>query len=79
MYILDTPFKRDNKVEDWSDMVKNANLVSEESTISPIKDGEGLERRIDFGHISSVQGTPAKTIQDLEYRASPVLSRNLKK
>ena len=71
--------EEDNKVEDWSDMVKNANLVSEESTISPMKEGDGLERRKDFGHIFSVQGTPAKTFQDLEYEASPVLSRTLRK
>ena len=67
-----------DKVETWSDIVKNANLVSEESTISPLNDGEGLMKRIDFGHISSVQGTPAKTLQVLEYEASPVLSRSSK-
>ena len=45
---------------------------------SPLNDGEGLMKRIDFGHISSVQGTPAKTLQVLEYEASPVLSRSSK-
>ena len=67
-----------DRAEYWSDMVKNANLVSEESTISPTKDGEGLKKKIDFGHIASVQGTPAKPPHDLEYVPSPVLSRTLK-
>ena len=68
-----------SKAKDWSDIVRNADLVSEESSISPTKEGEGLKRKIDFGHISSVQGTPAKPLQDHEYEASPVLSRNIKK
>ena len=68
-----------DKAEDWRDKVRNANLVSEESTISPTKEGEGLKKRINFGHISSVQGTPVKPVHDLEYKASPVLSRTLRK
>ena len=48
-----------NRDEAWRDAVKEAHLVSDEATISPGKEGEGLKKPLDLGIITSVTGTPS--------------------
>ena len=62
--------------EDFDDKVRSADLVSDEATITPTKAVEGLQKRLDYGLISSVQGTPAKAKKDQEYQPSPVFTKS---
>ena len=58
----------------WSEAIETAELVGE-STISPAKVGEGLQRKPDHGTVLSVTGTPNK-LSFADSPASPILSRS---
>ena len=63
-----------NRDEAWRDAVKEAHLVSDEATISPGKEGEGLKKPLDLGIITSVTGTPSKMmIQEPNHISSPII------
>ena len=67
----------ENKDEEFRKAIEEAELVGE-STISPVKDGDGLQKRDDRGIVVSVTATPSKSSNFIPYGASPILktSRN---
>ena len=74
-----TRFKQSKKDNgDFIEALKQANLVGD-ATISPVKEGEGLQRKLDSGIVLSVSGTPAKQLS-LVHPSSPIISsRSIKK
>ena len=46
--------------KDFNEALKVADLVTEKSNVSPLKDGEGLNKRPDHGKVMSITGTPVK-------------------
>ena len=65
---------------DWSKALESADLVSENSVVSPVHAAGGLVRLPDHGAIMSVSGTPSKSIKPSEDIVdSPVFSRQGKK
>ena len=54
--------------------IEEANLIGE-ATISPVKDGVGLEKQPDKGMIVSVTATPSKP-NHVHYSASPVFKKS---
>ena len=61
---------------EWSKALQTANLVTDESVVSPVHGAGGLVRMPDLGAIMSVSGTPSKTAQLCEdLTNSPVLTR----
>ena len=69
-----------NPVSDWSKALESAELVSEESVVSPLHGSGGLEKLPDLGAAMSVSGTPSKSIKPSEvFVSSPVYTRQGKK
>ena len=70
----------ENPVSDWSKALESAELVSEESVVSPVHGSGGLEKLPDLGAVMSVSGTPSKSIKPSEvFISSPVYTRQGKK
>ena len=61
----------------FAEALKQADLVGD-ATISPVKEGEGLQRNLDSGIVLSISGTPAKHF-NLETPNSPILSSRCSK
>ena len=55
--------------------LEKAELVSASPTISPLKDGQGLQKQPDNGMVLSVSGTPLKKPTNQDLPSSPVISR----
>ena len=65
---------------DWSRTVQQANLVTNSPTISPVREGEGLEKQLDIGSVMSVSGTPRKSIQTpVSNMDSPIFTKQTRK
>ena len=62
---------------DFIQALKQANLVGD-ATISPVKEGEGLQKKIYSGIVLSVSGTPAKQFS-LETPNSLIISSRCSK
>ena len=70
--------RANQRKEAWEESIENADLVGE-ATISPMKDNEGLAKKLDNGHITSITGTPSKTSIFLDSNSSsPIISKSKK-
>ena len=66
-------FKVSRKENDaFAEALKKADLVGD-ATISPSKEGEGLQKKSDIGIVLSVSGTPSKSIS-VNVPDSPIIS-----
>ena len=54
--------------------LEKANLVSASAAISPVKDGQGLQKKPDNGMVLSVSGTPLKQHNNQDLSSSPIIS-----
>ena len=70
--------KVSRKENTFIEALEKANLVGE-ATISPTKDGEGLEKNVDCGKVLSVSGTPAKLSLSSDCPNSPIIFSKISK
>ena len=62
----------------WRETIEAADLVGD-ATVSPGKEGHGLQRQPDLGLVTSITGTPIKPTSQEIYSASPVFSNPTRK
>ena len=67
-----------NKIIGFSDALEKAQLVGEAS-ISPVKEGEGLNKKPDNGRVFSVSATPVKQKLPIISQESPIFSSKCNK
>ena len=66
--------------KDWNKTVEEANLVTNSPTISPVREGQGLDKQPDIGSVMSISGTPRKVIQPpVSSMNSPIFTKQNKK